>query len=225
THHRTLEYLSQEYDRTAVEYLARIARTWPADIVTRAYASVLRMTDMPFTPGTHTHAVPDGLTSPAVTTFYGWYNAAVSVMKGKGVVAVALALLVISGTSVWWAVLLLVDLLYLTGYPAIQFQPRHFFHLEFIAWWALGFLAARAVAGLGASGPRAAVRRMATFALVAFVIVALPFGVARGYQEQHVRTLITGYLDARREPLQTEAVTSADRTLLRTTMLWDGREG
>ncbi len=108
---------------------------------------------------------------------FGWYNTTVSLMRGKGIVAVALVLLLISATSVWWAVLLLAYLLYLAGYPAIQFQPRHFFHLEFVAWWAFGVLLERAVAGIvtfvrarrgGDARPTVslpAVRRMATFAL------------------------------------------------------------
>ncbi len=34
---------------------------------------------------------------------------------------------------------LLFVLLYFGGYPAIQFDARHYFHLEFITWWASAF--------------------------------------------------------------------------------------
>ena len=234
-HDRPVDYLSREYDRTAAEYLVRVARNWPADIITRAYASVLRVVDMPFTPGTHAHAVPDGLTGPAVTRFFGWYNAVVSLMKGKGGVVVAVALLVISGTSVWWAVLLLADLLYLAGYPAIQFQPRHFFHLEFIAWWALGVCIEAAVAIIVAAirarrGENAwpsispAARRAAVFAVIALVMLVVPFATARAYQERHVRELLTRYAAAPRDPLSIDVVASGNRLLLQAPALWDGRD-
>jgi hypothetical protein len=47
-HGRFVRYLSPEYDRAMVEYILQIARVWPADIVTRAYASALQVLGLPF---------------------------------------------------------------------------------------------------------------------------------------------------------------------------------
>ena len=230
-HGRAADYLSPEYDRAAVEYLLLVARHWPADIAARAYGAVLRIVELPFAPGTIADPIPYGVQSPALLRLYGWYNALAGVMRGEGVFLVAIALLVISRAQLWAAVLLLVALLYITGYPSLQFLARHFFHLEFIAWWALAFLAERSAAGIvayararrGGSRPAvspADVRSVAAFALIALALIALPLLIARWYQERHLRTFLAAYVDAPRDPLPAVPVESDDHTMLRTSTLW-----
>jgi hypothetical protein len=231
-HGRPVGYLSAEYDRAMFEYLLLVVRHWPADVLTRASAAVLRIVDLPFTPGTHADAIPYALQGATLPGLYEWHNAGVSILRGKGLIAVALVLLVLSRSSVWGAVLLLVSLLYVAGYPAIQFQPRHFFHLEFIAWWALGFLVERSVPGVTGyvrarrrsfprpSMSRAAAKRMAWFALTALAVIALPLAGARSYQQRHMRGFLRAYVDAPRDRLPLEPVGSGERTLLRAPTLW-----
>jgi hypothetical protein len=229
-------YLSAEYDRAMLEYLLQIARHWPADIVTRAYGSVLKVVDLPFTAGVYVDPVPYGIHSATLLHVYDWQIRAIHVLEGTGVAVVALALLVISGSSIWCAAFLLAGLLYLAGYPAIQFQPRHFFHLEFVGWWALGFLAQRAiVAGTriirawqtGRPLPtmsREAVQRVATFAAITIGIMALPLAGARLYQQRHMRTFLRAYVDAARETVPLQQIDAGDRTLLQTSTLWADRD-
>src|SRR5262249_10434697 len=60
-HGHPVAYLSKEYDAGMAAYLLQIARHWPADMLVRAYASVLRVVDVPFHVGTYTAVVPYGL--------------------------------------------------------------------------------------------------------------------------------------------------------------------
>jgi hypothetical protein len=231
---RPVSYLSAEYDRAMGDYLVQIARHWPADILARAYASVLTIVNLPFTP--RLHAVPFGIDNSALLRLYEWQIRAIGVLEGAGVASVALALLVVSRTSVRHALLLLAALLYLGGYPAIQFRTRHFFHLEFVGWLALGFLAQRAAARVArivearrrgepwAPVSWVAARRMATFGAIAFAIVAVPLAGARLYQQRHLRTFLRTYVEAPRERLPVEPVDAGDRRLLRTSTLWTDRD-
>jgi hypothetical protein len=231
-HHQSLSYFSREYDAAAFAYIRQIARHWPADVLTRAYAAVLRIADMPFTPGTHADEIPFGIQNGVLTRLFNGYNAVVNLLRGQGVIAVALFLLLVSRWSVWRAALLLAALIYLAGYPALQFQPRHFFHLEFIPWLALGVLGERAGAYVRARfggvrrAPmsRLAAQQMAVFALVGLTILALPLAAARMYQQRHVRALMQGYVDAPRDRLPVESVETGTRTLLRTVTLWSDRD-
>ena len=232
----SVEYLSAEYDRAMIEYLLQIARHWPADILARAYGAAVTVVNLPFTSDANMAAVPHGIRTGTVLGFFDWQFRARSVLEGTGVAAVALALLVASRASAWRAVLLLATLLYLAGYPAIQFQPRHFFHLELVGWCAVGFLAQRAITGVARRArarrtgePRPAVswgptRRMAAFAAIAIGIVALPLAAARLYQQRHLRTFLSAYVDAPREALPTHAVDSNGRTILRPLSLWTDRD-
>src|SRR5437868_2083505 len=52
----------------------------------------------------------------------------------------ALALVALSAVSMRLGLFALFFLFYVGGYPMLQFDVRHYFHLEFIAWWSIGFL-------------------------------------------------------------------------------------
>jgi hypothetical protein len=135
-----------------------------------------------------------------------------------------------SRAHLWAAGLLLVGLVYIAGYPSMQFIPRHYFYLEFIGWWALAFLVQRAIAGIATyrarrdrSWPRvslADLRSVAAFAMIALALVPVPLLVARWYQQRHLRTFLGTYVDAPRDPVIAEPIESGDRTLLRTAGLW-----
>ena len=47
------------------------------------------------------------------------------------------ALALLSTRHVGRAVLVMLAVIYFAGYPAVQFQVRHFFHLEFVVWLGL----------------------------------------------------------------------------------------
>jgi hypothetical protein len=234
-----VEYVTPEYDRAMFVYIFKIVRHWPADFVARAYGSTLRMLDeLPFAVGAYHNPTPLGIHHPTVLAFYQWQMSVLRSLNGIGAPAVALALLVISARSVRTALTLLAFLLYFAGYPAIQFSVRHFFHLEFIAWWALAFLIGRAAIVLWVLGRRAvgirpaaewqagpAARRVGTFAVAGVVLVVGPLLALRWYQSAHVRTLLEdSYLGAEREPLAVAKTAGpGGRMRMDLPTLWSGR--
>ena len=221
-------YLSHEYDRAAIGYLLQIARHWPADMIVRAYASVVQVLEMPFTVGRYTDAIPLGVTGPWATAFYSRQMAVVRLLSGAGVLSVALALIIAGSASVWTGVVLLGFVLYYAGYPAIQFHIRHFFHLEIIAWLALGFVIDRGARAAWTlvrdwrSGvtPDAGVWRhrairAAVFAVALIAIVRGGLTVVRAYQDPHVRALLDEYDAAPRNRLRTETIVDGGISRLR----------
>jgi hypothetical protein len=237
-HGRFVEYLSPEYDRAMVEYILQIVRQWPADIVTRAYGSVLKTLDMPFSVGVYTNPTPWGIASGPVNQVYLWQQGVLRVFLGRGALVASLALLIIGGQSVFAAMTLLLFLLYYAGYPAIQFHIRHFFHLEFIGWWAIGFVLQRLWQVASAFGRRwaagapvvdrpqwtAAFARAAAFAAAASVLTVGSLATLRAYQAPHVREMLKTYEAGSLVALQTAAEPRGDRTLLTVPALWAGRD-
>jgi len=234
---RYVEYLSKEYDREAVAYLLQIARHWPADIVARVYGSVLNVLEMPFTVGTWTYSIPYGATSHWVAALYGWQIwMLLGYLSGCGVVVTMLALTLLSGRSAWTATALLLLLIYYAGYPAIQFGARHFFHLEFIAWWALAFVLQQALsfawsfrrgrtepvrAVIGSTIRAKPLAHVAVFLMIATTMVVGTLTTLRAYQTQHVRSLLRDYLAAPTERLETTFTTQGEKVLVASPGLWD----
>jgi hypothetical protein len=111
-------------------------------------------------------------------------------------------------------------LLYFGGYPALQFQNRHYFHLEFMGWWCVGFLVQRAldavqqrarlrefVAGRwSATWPR----RLAAFSAVAVAALWLPLATLRAYQHQATTQVIQTMISAPRSDVVDGEVASSD---------------
>ena len=232
-----LTNLDSDYDRAAVGYVLRIARHWPADILVRTYASILRTLAFPFAISDHMVSSPAGLTQPTIVRAIAAQNHVRWVLHGTGAAWVALSLLAVSATDVRRAILLAIGVAYLAGYPAIQFHIRHFFHLEFVVWLAIAFtvqtafsaaalrLRSRPAPDAPAPVPvRLAARSMLTFATVALVMAAAPLVAARGYQARHVRPLLQRYADAPSHEVPRVAETLADRTLLRLPTFWDRRD-
>lgn len=215
-HGRGVGYLTPEYDRAMFDLVFRIARRWPADILARAYASMLAiLDDLPFGVGQFANAVPPA-SSPRAVAFYQQQAPILTALHGLGVVSVLLALVILSARSVRTAAALLLLLIYFTGYPALQFHVRHFFHLEFVAWGAMGFVIERAIVALWRAGQavvrqrlpvsRAALKaqsvRIAAFAMLAVVILPAPLVAARWYQTRSVSDYLeSAYLGASREAL------------------------
>ena len=106
------------------------------------------------------------------------------------------------GQSSASASFLLVFALFVGSYPAIQFDHRHYFHLEFFTWWSLGFIVQcvatasqrvwrerridvrRVLAGSG---------RMAALAIGAWLVLAVPLKALRVYQASRVTGLLHAY--------------------------------
>ena len=90
--------------------------------------------------------------------------------------------------------------LFLAGITSLQFQVRHYFHLEFIPWWAAGFLLYRALTAAAWTFRRshlktlftllirprnwwaAPVKGLTVFTVSSLLLVFVPFFAARLYQ-------------------------------------------
>jgi hypothetical protein len=193
-----LEYCSAEYDQASRAYFLDIARRAPADLLTRGYASILRILDLPlyWWGGPSTGVDVDA---------FSWRGRILRYFTGSFTLAVLATVALIGATSRRLGVFVLLFVLYFGALPSIQFSNRHFFHLEFIGWWAIVFLLwyglrwwrTRAERG-GEPAHSRLLFRSAQFAAVALIVAALPLPVLRAYQDRQMATLTAGLLDAPR---------------------------
>jgi hypothetical protein len=200
-----IEYCSAEYDKATRSFMLDVARHTPADILVRAYASSLQMVQLPLrwrrAPMPH-----------VASDFYKTRIALTSHATDSGVFLVVAAVLIITASSVRLGLFVIGFLLYFGGYPAVQFGNRHFFHLEFITWWAFGFLLQQAVTWIVATvrrqpGPSLSPPRLRRAALVmggTFAALVAVLWLARWYQSEQMDGLIQQYANAQTDEVVTE---------------------
>jgi len=134
-------------------------------------------------------------------------------LRGSGPIFVAATVLALGAVSIRLGLFALFFLFYAGGYPMLQFDVRHYFHLEFMTWWAMGFLAQQLVLHWRAAGGRwramadrirsgYAWRRGAAVLAAAAAGLLIVLWTARGYQQRQVVRLFQQYVDAPREALR-----------------------
>ena len=192
-------FCSHEYDVQSGRYLRDIAVTFPADMAIRAYASMIQIVELPFRRWT---------SLPMDGWFPRLYHARAFLIRPGdrwGTWLTALAVLSVSFVSVRLGLFLIFFLAYFGGYPAIQFQERHYFHLEFMGWWAVACAAhslTTAAWSLKEGVPqdvKPLVRRAITVGGVALGLIALgagALGSVRWYQTRLAQNLFEAYLAA-----------------------------
>ncbi len=204
----SMAYCSPEYDAAGKRYFFDIARTLPADILIRTYASARGMWNLPFR---WTAAPLPSWRSP----MYRARSVILTWLAPAEPIVILLALIAVSIRNPRMAACLFFFLVYLGGYPALQSDERHYFHLEFMTWWALALLAqiafecAGAVHRLGIENayaglvpnPGAAIRRALIFAASAGLVLAVPLLTLRAWQQRELRQYFHEYLDAPKLPL------------------------
>lgn len=198
---------STAYDAAGFELWRQWLRHFPADAYTRLLAAADGVLNLAFDNPTD---LPGGTTRLAV--FFNWLNG----WRGWGWVlgaALVLAGAVGGARPALFATFLI---LAVAGYPSLQFDPRHYFHLQVIpiaivvmlVWVAIRTAADRIRRrqwsfSIGTPQARAAAGAAATLALVAaFVLVPVP--VLRAYQANHVAGLVSGALGRDRVPIEVE---------------------
>lgn len=197
-----LQFCSHEYDVQSGRLLRAIVLAFPADLITRAYGSVLQVAELPFL--SWASPLPGWATS-----LYEMREAVLRPRIGWGVYLGAASLLMVSLCSVRLGLFLLFFVAYFGGYPAIQFQERHHFHLEFITWWAAGFVVHQAIAkswllgkGVPAWAPAVgSVARAAAFSALTVAVIVVSLIGARRYQHGRAVALLGSYVDAAKAPL------------------------
>lgn len=223
--HRFLPMYGADYDRTASRVLADLARAFPADLLVRVYASAIRITELPHSTTTAALVVPEFLPAPVQWVLL-WKADALRLFGALWPWPFVITLVSLSVVSVRLGLFAALFVFYLSGYPALQFQERHFFHLEFVGWWALGFSAALAGrAALAIRGerraawlrelrpsigwPMAAGRAAAVWSALAVAVMAPLWGL-RQYQEKNGEELIAQIAEAPRAAIDLTPVAAGD---------------
>jgi hypothetical protein len=200
-----------EYAAAGAAYYREIARLFPADLLTRAWAAVLQVLQFPFLP--YSYSVPLGVESPSVIA---WFVGRARVFEFFRWLApwVPLAVIVAIGrTERRHAILIAGTICSFGAYASLQFQGRHVFPLEIMTVW----LFTAAVQGvLGAVRmPRSGGRwfavdrssmskwpRTLAFGGAALVLIVIaPVASLRAYQTRQVSTLLARYESAPRSSI------------------------
>lgn len=211
-------YCSHEYDVQSWNLLKTLIIRFPADFMTRSLGAVSQIIDLPFEQSIVRPLQWAEFSARTLWTVEGLYRLRMRIvtsMQGDGKYLVAAALLILSATSLRLAFFLLFFILYFAGYPAIQFHPRHYFHLELITWWSFGFVADQMFHWLRSGShsrireltARVVARRVVLFTLAVLAIILLPLITLRWYQQRQATSLFTAYIQTPREPILTGAVT------------------
>ena len=200
-------FCSHDYDVQSGRYLREIATTFPADMAIRAYASMIQIVELPFRRWT---------SLPMEGWFPRLYHARAFLIRPGdhwGTWITAAAVLSVGVVSLRLGLFLVFFLAYFGGYPAIQFQERHYFHLEFMGWWAVACAAHYLSAAAwslkdGLPDVRPLARRAMTAGGVAICLVAVCAGALRSvrwYQARTAQQLFEAYIAAPKTALQDPA--------------------
>lgn len=210
-----IEYCQPQYDAATGAFLLDVARRFPADIVVRGYASVLAIVEAPFIWWGPPRLTPDGGERLPPNPGGG---------RRLGLALVLAAIGLATAVNVRIGLFVSFLLLYFGGYPATQFDPRHYFHLEFITWWAAAFLAQSLIADAGplraaiTNARRSAARPVAVLAGGFAVLVAILW-IARAYQQATVGPLLESYLSAPKDEIPlAEVLSGSGRSALRSSL-------
>ena len=187
-------------DASRSYYLATLT-TFPADAVVRGWAAVIKILELPFS----------GMAAVAPHRTSNWLARVMTTeqrillhVEPYSVPLFIAVLLGVSLHSVRLAAVLFALTVAFGAYPSIQFQRRHFFHLEFLGLWMLG-LATSFAFGLVMSRLRGLASVASTgdgwkgalsFAAAVLAVILVPLGIARVVQGRTVGALMTAYSTA-----------------------------
>ncbi|MSP93555.1 MAG: hypothetical protein EXR79_17480 [Myxococcales bacterium] len=195
-----------EYDTASGALYFDLARTFPADLAVRAYASVLMILRVGLDLPAMMVPMPPFAASAVMPAVYRTAHAVTSPLAALGVVLTVAAMALAAGTSLRLGLALIAFVLFLTGYPAIRFDERHWFHLRFIPWWtAIVVLTYLWRNGVSAVERPRVIRAGVTLAAL-LVALAAALGVLRVVQDGRVRPLLQAYLDAPTDALPFHAL-------------------
>jgi len=193
---------SAEYDRSAGALFFGFARTFPADLVARAYGSVLMILRSGLSMPATMQPAPVFSTTGEPLGFYQLLARVTSVIGPLGPLLTLAGLLVGYAHSLRLGLALTTAILLLTGYPAVQFEARHWFHLRFIPWWCGALLATVLWQRRSQPWDWASVRRAGLSVTAVLMALALALSVIRLVQAQAARQLFNSYLAADVEPVE-----------------------
>jgi len=189
-----------EYDHLATAYLARIAETFPADVITR-FAAAVRATPKYFLDSSL--YPPVQLQSEYIRTLYALRARALWRIAHIALVALAAGTLLVSAANPRAAWLIVLVMIGFAGPSAIQFNERHFYYLQFVPWFAFGLLAQAALGGRTILSELTShhVWRAIVFGAVIACAAGAAIIVSRAYQQRAAAHLLGRYETAVRAPI------------------------
>jgi len=185
-------------------YIRALISVFPADLLTRAYAAVLRCTV--------------GLGSSEVPPAF--------LFESTGLLFVLCGLMLVATRDLWlaWQMLLMLSLF--CGYTSLQFGLRHAFHTSFVPYWfgcftlyhVFSFIRNHRKSGgpsWSFSGALPYIRRALLWLGISFLAFYVPLMAARWVQHRQVNRVLDSYLSAPRVPLKHKMIRNwAGKTLL-----------
>lgn len=202
---------SREYDAASLELWLQWLRHFPADAFTRLLAATNGVLNLAF--DNPLPAVAGSWpVSVALTGVWDWLNGWRGWGWALGVAMVWAAACGGLGRAVFAAMVLMA----LAGYPSLQYDPRHYFHLQalpltgivLMAWASAEKLVASIWSRKTVSDQPAgmAMRPWLVTALVVGAITVVPATTLRAYQASHLESEFSEFLRADRVPLEVELV-------------------
>lgn len=208
-----ITFPGKRYDDASASFYFDYVCTFPWDVAMRGYAAVLRVLDFaPMSPHWDDQVVTWDL--PDFET--RWMEARwdlLGFLYGTGKYLFAAAVLFAGAIRVRYGLALALLTLYFVGITSLQFDTRHYFHLEFVYWWMLLFVVhvmwtalsrlheRGAVTVGGVTGAARCLRRTgATIAILA-AIAGLPLVSAWAVQSRNVNILSRQWHDAALEKI------------------------
>ena len=209
---------SPVYDEVSREQWLTWVRHFPADVHTRLVSAINGVLNLPFR-------------NPPAERLAGWY-AWLNRFDGWGW-AIGIAVLVSAARQALplalWSALLLAGV---TGYPSLQFDARHYFHLQALPLAAMVAMTWAALAAAVEAARRRSLPAPADWmawrwplvgaVTVTALITAAPAAALRTYQAGHLRQVFGEVLRADREPM---AVTFESLGPDRWLASWDDASG
>jgi hypothetical protein len=185
------DYMDQypHYGGYSVRAFLEYARHFPADMVVRAYASILKVLSP------HTRDV-------ALTPL------------NPGLLLTLVALALIAADAPVLSLTLALAVVYFSGLGALQFHSRHLFHLEFFAWLTAAIVAAAAVRRDRREFSLARLKAGAWVPLAGMFGAALLLLGLRVYQQHDATALFSRYVGSQRQPLALQERQQGDAVLL-----------
>ena len=184
---------SPEYERVAARYLAQVARTFPADVITRIAAAIRAIPK--YFLDSSLYAPVQVQSSEFAVDVYRLRARAYWRIAHVAFVALAAATLLVSAASPRAAWLIVLVMVGFAGPAAIQFHERHFYYLQFLPWLAFGLLAQAAMSGprLLKTLTRDHLKRAILFGMVVGGVAGGAIMLSRAYQQRTVAELFERY--------------------------------
>lgn len=207
---------TRDYERYGFTFLRDYAINFPADVLIRIYASVLGIIKLPL----HQAAV---IPAGCLDTVSGISRFLLSIIiKVSPIICIVVCALY----EIRIAIFIVFMIIFLGGYPVLQFDQRHYFYLEFMGLFFIGFALQQIISccynliympSVEKEKWKQQIKSNVSKALAFCLLLALlSYGVLYGvrlYQTEHLREFFQKYLDANISPVSTTAHDLPDNTV------------